>query len=106
MITRNQYMANSEALHDAYYGQFVNSNLVSRVVKAFGIERFKQEFSKDKHLNGIGLHQWDRLAGNYKTPSGGYASNLCASELKAAGDGPTWSTAVCILKAAARIAIQ
>lgn len=101
MITRKQYMADSANLHESYYGQFVTPEIKQRVLKRFGIEILKNEFQKDENLNGIPLKCWDDLAGNRITFDG-YAATLCADTLKAAGDGPTWSNSVCILKAAAR----
>jgi hypothetical protein len=106
MITRAQYMADSENLHESYYGQFVTPQIKNMVIAAFGIDRLKRELKMDKNLNTIPLSLWDSLAGNYIAPNGGYASTLCAKELKAAGDGPSWSGGVCILKAAARMAVK
>lgn len=83
--------------HRDYYGQFVNS-FTTRLVLA-GFTKAELLASKDKHLNDLQLHRWDRLAG-------GMATQLCAGALREAGDGPSLSSAVCILKETARQIIE
>jgi len=97
MITRSEYMENSSELHEKYYGQFVTPEILNMVVSRFGIDELKLVYSADKYFNQIPLGQWDRL------------TNLLPAYvnagLKNVGDYGTLANHVCILKAAARMAV-
>ena len=62
IITRKEYMANSAALHRAYYLQFATTDTKKQVLFNIGSDRIKN--SKDKHFNDIPLSEWDDLS-NY-----------------------------------------
>ncbi len=97
MITRSEYMENSSELHEKYYGQFVTDDIVKCVVDAFGIERLKSAYEKEKYFNEIPLNNWDILTGSLPA----YVN----AGLKNVGDYGTLANHVCILKAAARQAV-
>ena len=97
MITRSEYMENSSELHEKYYSQFVTDYIIKRVVDAFGIDRLKSAYEKEKYFNEIPLNSWDILTGTL--PS--YVN----AGLKNVGDYGTLANHVCILKAAARMAV-
>ena len=99
--TRAQYMADPAhmagadkskrmAAHRRYYGQFVTSGTISRVVNAIGADVLRA--SKDPHFNDIPLALWDRLVPGLPG-SGGFSK---------AGDYYTASGGVCLAKEAAR----
>jgi hypothetical protein len=95
---RQDYL-DKKCSHSEYYGQFVTRSIIVMVVIRFGLDELKAAFAADKNLNSIPLALWDAL--------GGYPHRrLCGQILMAAGDSPTMSTAVCILKEAARQAIE
>ena len=82
MITREQYISSNGGMpaHRAYYGQFVNADLMQWVVKHIGQSRILS--STDPHLNDIPLREWDALHGMLAmwckravcaTTSGGYS---------------------------------
>ena len=52
MITRKDYMADSNNLHHSYYLQFATQSTYS-LIKAFVVGR---------DYNSIPLHQWDRIS--------------------------------------------
>ena len=112
MITRAQYMANSTELHDAYYRQFVSPAIKRIVSDAFDVALLKDRLSKDKHLNNIGLSHWDMLAG-YTPLRPGFGDKIpmrghlpFSNEHKALGADNSLATAVCVLKAAARMIVE
>lgn len=88
--TRKDYM-DRKVSHREYYGQFVTPTIFDMVCRYIGIKRIMA--SKDpENFNDIPLYLWDNLAGGY----------LQRDALKEAGDGPSLSSGVCILKEAAR----
>ena len=109
MKTRQEYMAElpkfgtkeSTAAHRAYYAQFVLPHVRRLVADRIGVHVIER--SSDKHLNDIPLHLWDSIwrrddsRGMWIEP-GAMVSGL----LKAAGEGNSASTGVCVLKEAAR----
>lgn len=92
MMTRSEYMADSNLLHDAYYTQFVSVEVQSYVLDAIGEERIMS--SVDPHFNDIPLHTWDNLSMTIRL--------LTSAARKEAGEGNSLSSCVCIAKAAAR----
>ena len=97
MLTRKEYMADSQNLHRAYYGQFVTQRMQQSVVATFGIERLLSAFDADNHLNGIGpVQKWDGFVQPFDVQKA----------LKACGDHYTLAGGVCIAKEAARKAIE
>lgn len=111
MIKRKDYL-DGKYTHREYYDQFVNNEVVGRVLQHFGIDRLLA--STDEHLNDIPIREWDRLAGFVWQRHGGQEiavvkprTNLDVLPidyelLKAAGDGISNSTLVCIYKEAAK----
>jgi len=87
-----------DALHRAYYAQFVTPVIRNRVVKAIGIDRLCAEFRRDEHLNGIELKVWDSLTTT--------ASLMSNKLMRDRGDYPMTAGLVCVLKEAARQAIE
>jgi len=94
MMTRTEYMALSRTegmkAHRAYYAQFVNPAITSRVVQGIGAARLLA--STDRHMNDIPLGMWDHLVDHLPV----------ANKMKEVGDYLTMGNGVCILKEAAR----
>ena len=96
----------SFAAHRAYYAQFVNAHVRGLVAGRIGLPTLLA--SKDPHLNDIPLARWDAFW-TYRTASGGYGitpPGFVADMIRATGEGASASTAVCILKEAARQVIE
>ena len=93
MITRKQYLANSE-LHHEYYSQFVTP----AILKAVHLKLKDQiKNSTDPHFNDIPLRDWDHLTLNMRL-----TMNVPLREkMEECGDFYTLAGGVCILKAAA-----
>jgi len=98
LITRSQYMENSSELHEKYYGQFVNRQILNLVENAFGFELLQKSLKKDKNLNNIELRLWDNLSSS--------VNHLSTNSRKMAEEGNSISTGVCIAKAAARMIVN
>lgn len=94
-ITRQEYLSNSNQLHEQYYGQMVTPVLREYVVRTFTLETLKVAYGRDPHFNTLPLRQWDRMS-RVVTPA----------HLLTFGEGWSLATAVCVLKAAARQAVQ
>ena len=92
MITRKKYIA-GDVTHAEYYGQFVDSALLSIVAKVIGTARIVE--SNDPHFNDIAMADWDK-AGASIPPR--ILQNLREA---APGAGVSLSDRVCIVKAAA-----
>lgn len=94
MMTHSEYLESSRkdgpAAHRAYFGQFVTTATIARVVSAIGAERIKA--STDPHMNDIPLHEWDSLV-PYLPGSAGFAK---------VGDWYSNANGVCLAKEAAR----
>lgn len=94
VYTRKEYMRDSQtngpAAHRRYYGQFVNSHTISRVINAIGKDRILS--STNLHFNDIPLKEWDSLVRGLPV----------AMAMQAAGDYYTISSGVCIAKEAAK----
>mgnify|MGYP001584261616 CR=1 FL=1 len=100
MITRKEYLNDSNNLHTDYYSQFVTPEIKKMVLSYFGLERLKNNYGKSLGLKGyINLSKWDALAGGYKT-------KFCEEKVKTVGDFPSRAGAVCILKTAAQIVVE
>jgi hypothetical protein len=100
MITRKQYLEDSENLHDTYYRQFVTDGIKQMVLNRFGLDKLKVHVTKKMDEKGyIPLDKWDAMAG-------GYGSKLGESKMKEVGDYPSLAGAVCILKQAAKMIVE
>lgn len=96
----------SAAHHRAYYAQFVTPGVRSLVLSRFGVERLKAN-SRDPYFNTIPLKEWDsfwvrRANGGMYIDPGFKVAEL----IRAAGEGFSASTGVCILKEAARQLVE
>lgn len=98
MYTRKDYL-DHKCTHREYYAQFVTEYTINTVVSTFGIKRLQAALAKDEYLNTIALERWDMV---------GYAINsyMLDKKLREAGDYPTLAGLVCIVKEAARQAIE
>lgn len=89
MITRTEYLENSDMLHHAYYSQFAKINswsdlgILAKKLKLPGAMLYES-------VNYLGLHYWDR-----------YSLKINTELLRECGDYLTLANAVCIKKAAA-----
>ena len=91
MLSRNDYL-NRKCNHREYYAQFVTEETRNRVLQRFSIELLLK--SDDQYFNDItSVKHWDAIA---------YPSSSTVALLRLAGDGPTLSGLVCIMKEAAR----
>ena len=61
MITRQEYLSNSRELFHEYYSQFVTKESINLVKDTFGTDKLIKAYQKDKSLNTIPLHEWDRI---------------------------------------------
>jgi hypothetical protein len=111
MITRQQYMTDSEHLFQPFISQFVNENVKMRVLAYIGKEALLN--SKDEHLNDIPMKKWDYLTGfSFSTHTGEMLQRPYTIEpidiklLKETGEGVSSATLVCIYKEAARQLIK
>lgn len=86
-------MANHAVLHDTYFRQFVNEDLINLVSSRIGKLAIIE--SKDEHMNDIPLQRWDDLYHE--------VMRLTRDLRKEAGEDNSLGTSVCIAKAAARI---
>ena len=93
IITRQEYMKDSSNLHDKYYGQFVNSQILSLVVNIIGKKRINESICE--HMNDIPLRLWDSISMQ--------VNFYCTTDRKKAGECNSIATGVCIGKAAARL---
>lgn len=98
MLTRNEYMANSQNLHRTYYAQFVTPGIFHMVERRFTAERLVN-CSDQLWFNTIPLNQWDQLM-----PCVGMMVNRVL--MRELGEGWSLGTSVCILKEAARQVVE
>lgn len=61
MISRTQYMADSDKLHRSYYAQLAIDEMREQVKRHITVERIKA--STDEHFNDIPMEKWDALSG-------------------------------------------
>lgn len=101
MITRAQYMANGEKLHDAYYRE-IAAECGIKFTEPASIARFREALATDPSMNNIPLSWWDTRAVNLMLYNGWRIHEV----LKARGDSYSMAVSVCILKAAARAAVK
>ena len=105
-MTRTEYLDSAPrfpspenmAHHRAYYSQFTSAVLQQQVIARFGIAALEQAFAADPHMNGIPLRQWDMMEP--------IARNHSDKAMRAAGDFCSLGNAVCVLKEAARQAVE
>lgn len=62
--------------HVAYYAQFVTSQTLDCIERAFGAELLRESFAKDPNLNNIPLAQWDAITAMPVADNG--CHNVCA----------------------------
>lgn len=97
VITRAEYMADSERLHHAYYLE--TAQLAGMTARSLPVPltRIKLALADgDKHLNSIPLHMWDNCALGWRYEVAQvniHKEGYCASSL---------SDCVCALKALAK----
>jgi hypothetical protein len=97
MITRDQYMANSSALHQAYYLEIARDSGVS-YARSPELPCIRAALANgDTSLNTIPLAWWDARA--MQTPARSEA-------FRSRGDYPTLAGLVCMHKAAAKEAAK
>lgn len=102
-MTRKEYLdlnstvADTFALHRQYYAQFA-PQFISTVIAQFNITRLREALETDKYLNNIPLQAWGALANVY--------ADAMREPLRKHGDGYSLSAGVCILKEAARLAVD
>lgn len=106
MITRDEYMSNSNELHQAYFAQFVTEGTKAFVLRSLSVEAIKKALAEgDEHLNKI------KIPYNHMGRGGGWwwddaPINLTLArklgEVSKNGDGAP-CTYTCIAKAAARM---
>lgn len=97
MITHEQYMADSAKLHHAYYLEIARAAGV-RFSDPKDIARFREALTTDKHMNNIPLAWWDARAMGL-----GHGTRQA---LRERGTFYSMAIGVCILKAAARDAVD
>ena len=100
MKTRHQYLK-GECTHKEYYSQFVSEYMKQIVLSDIGKNKLIKAFNDDKNLNNISLNVWDSLA--FYTCKNNYDLNI---KLREAGDSYSKAGGVCIMKEAARQAIN
>lgn len=96
---------NGEKSHEEYYGQFVDEELKSEVLRFFGESVLLE--SKDEHLNDIPLMKWDSLTGfrfngSQLVSRPQYIRRDIKEKISDAGEGISPAAMVCIYKEAAR----
>jgi hypothetical protein len=104
-------MKDSSNLHRKYYGQFVNDQVKTEVLRFIGKTALLK--SKDEYLNDIPLKKWDALGGFAFSPTTGvmlmkptYIDPVDIKLIREAAEGVSSSTLVCIYKEAARQIIE
>ena len=98
MITRKE-MLNGEASHDDYYLSIAKTcGLNYNKAEPEFLERVKKALNEgDEHLNSIPLKEWDQR---------GMAIRGARRAFEKHGDYPTLAGLVCLVKSAARAAVQ
>lgn len=101
MMTRQQYLDTSNAhdAHQRYYGEIVEAAGGWKAFRLpFPIEAIRTAIAVDRHMNNLRLHAWDACVPNIP--------GAAVTALKARGDFLSLGTGVCILKEAARQAVE
>lgn len=103
------------------YSPFVNDAVKKIVLSKYSAEFLSDMLSKDKHLNNIDIREWDSLAGMryywlacyenvvaewYSHGGSGALKTAVIKKVREAKESWTPATAVCILKAAARLIVK
>jgi len=96
-ITRQQYLAHSAELHEAFFLQFADPSYRSALAGMFGPEELLH--STDEHFNDIPLARWDDAARKLY-PRVNHDKVMAAGAFYSQGMG------VCIAKAMARSLIS
>ena len=94
MWTRKQYM-NGECSHRTYYAQFVTPSVLDAVRQHITVDRLVRARDQE-YFNPIPLVEWDRLSSHVPR----------TQVMKAAGEGWSLGSAVCILKEAGRQLVE
>lgn len=98
MITRQQYMENSNELFHDYYAQFVTERIKEAVLRRFTKEQLEEYHAKDEHFNGVTrIQTWDQIMDPFIRETD--------SKMRELGDYLTQAGCVCVSKTAARIII-
>lgn len=107
VLTRRRYLRAEIAHHEAYYGQFVTEQTLRTVQSAFSIERLREAFAENRHLDSIPQQQWDAVT-LHQVDNTRFIGRLPLNRARivAAGDTVTRSMLTCIAKRAARILIE
>lgn len=93
MITRKEYMSDSEKLHHRYYLEIGREAGIS-YAKSADLPRIKEALNKnDKHLNTIPLSEWDNR--------GMVTKNAIHRAMTKRGDSWSLAGGVCVHKACA-----
>ena len=96
IYTRKDYLSGLID-HHTYYRNLVKPALVDFVKAAFGI-KWLTDTRNDGHFNHIPLRKWDAISCNPHMPS--------KWDWEQVEDYPTQAGLVCVLKAAARVAVE
>ena len=100
LITRIEYMENSEELHHAYYLQFGTDSTKSFILNSLTVEQIKEALDNgDEHLNKIKIPY-----NNMGRGQGWWWDDapINVSLLKELGESNSPSTHTCVAKAVAR----
>jgi len=96
IYVRKDYM-NNTIDHKTYYSQLVRPSLVQFIKDTFGMKLLMSK-KNDGHFNHIPLKKWDMINGNIHMPK--------KSDWDMVEDSPTMAGLVCVLKTAARMAVE
>ena len=96
IYTREDYLKGTID-HKTYYRNLVKPALIQYVKDHFGMKLLMSK-KNDGHFNHIPLQQWDQINMNPHMPS--------KWDWELVEDYPTMAGLVCVLKAAARVAVE
>lgn len=100
LITRKQYLENSQELHHIYFLQFATEGTKSFVLSSLKVDDIKKSLAAgDAHLNNI------KIPYNNMARGGGWwwdSAPINIGLLKAAGESNSASTHTCVAKAIAK----
>jgi hypothetical protein len=97
MITRKQYLEDSENLHHKYYKQFVTPEIRDVILTSIGLNELHWLYEKDEHLNNIPLSRWDSMAAGFRRE--------IDTKMRAVGDLWSLGGGTCVFKTAARMIV-
>ena len=101
MITRQEYLKDSAALHNAYYLQYATAQTRQEILSSIGIDNLLS--SKDPHLNDV------KIPFNNMSSGGNWwwdTVTVNISLLRTLGDRNTSMLHTCVGKSVARVLIQ